>query len=138
MNNYSFSDIYVGLEESFITTISSDMLDKFLSLSADCNPLHTDKEYAVSKGFEDKVVYGMLTASFLSTLAGVYLPGRYCLLQGVDVQFSKPVFVGDSLNIHGKVSYINEAYKQIEIKATITNQHNKKVAKALIKTGIMN
>ena len=137
MNNYKFVDIHVGLEESFSVRVKSEKLDKFLKISGDINPLHTDTEYSKSKGFPDRVVYGMLTSSFFSTLVGVYLPGKYCLLQGIDIQFSKPVYIDDILTITGKVSYINEAYKQIEIKAIIINQDNEKVSKATIKVGVM-
>ena len=137
MNNYKFVDIHVGLEESFSVRVKSEKLDKFLKISGDINPLHTDTEYSKSKGFSDRVVYGMLTSSFFSTLVGVYLPGKYCLLQGIDIQFSKPVYIDDILTITGKVSYINEAYKQIEIKAIIINQDNERVSKATIKVGVM-
>jgi len=137
MNSYKFVDINVGLEESFSVRVSSEKLDKFLKISGDINPLHTDAEYSKSKGFSDRVVYGMLTSSFFSTLVGVYLPGKYCILQGVDIQFSRPAYIDDILTITGKVSYINEAYKQLEIKAVIINQYNKKVSKATIKVGVM-
>ena len=137
MNSYKFVDINVGLEESFSVRVNSEKLDKFLKITGDINPLHTDAEYSKSKGFSDRVVYGMLTSSFFSTLVGVYLPGKYCILQGVDIQFSKPVYIDDFLTITGKVSYINEAYKQLEIKAVIINQDNKKVSKATIKVGVM-
>ncbi|SVE31158.1 uncharacterized protein METZ01_LOCUS484012 [marine metagenome] len=137
MNSYKFVDINVGLEESFSVRVNSEKLDKFLKISGDINPLHTDAEYSKSKGFSDRVVYGMLTSSFFSTLVGVYLPGKYCILQGVDIQFSQPVYIDDILTITGKVSYINEAYKQLEIKAVIINQDNKKVSKATIKVGVM-
>ena len=137
MNSYKFVDINVGLEESFSVRVNSEKLDKFLTISGDINPLHTDAEYSKSKGFSDRVVYGMLTSSFFSTLVGVYLPGKYCILQGVDIQFSKPVYIDDILTITGKVSYINKAYKQVEIKAVIINQDNKKVSKATIKVGVM-
>jgi len=137
MNSYKFVDINVGLEESFSVRVNSEKLDKFLKISGDINPLHTDAEYSKSKGFSDRVVYGMLTSSFFSTLVGVYLPGKYCILQGVDIQFSRPAYIDDILTITGKVSYINEAYKQLEIKAVIINQDNKKVSKATIKVGVM-
>ena len=137
MNSYKFVDINVGLEESFSVRVNSEKLDKFLKISGDINPLHTDAEYSKSKGFSDRVVYGMLTSSFFSTLVGVYLPGKYCILQGVDIQFSRPAYIDDILTITGKVSYINEAYKQLEIKAVIINQYNKKVSKATIKVGVM-
>ena len=137
MNKYKFEDIKVGLTESFNVKIEASMMNKFLDISNDINPLHIDKNYAKQKGFKDRVVYGMLTSSFYSTLVGVYLPGKYCILQGIDIQFSKPVYIDDELRISGKVSYINEAYKQIEIKATIINQENKKVSKATIKVGVI-
>ena len=57
--------------------------------------------------------------------------------KGINIQFSKPVYVDDVLRISGTVSYINEAYKTIEIKAFITNQDNIKVSKAIIKAGVM-
>lgn len=137
MNSYKFEDIKIGLEESFSIKVDSEKLDKFLEISGDINPLHTESEYSRSKGFLDRVVYGMLTSTFYSTLVGVYLPGKYCILQAIDIQFSKPVYIDDTLKISGKVSYINEAYKQIEIKAVVTNQDNKKVSKATIKVGVM-
>jgi 3-hydroxybutyryl-CoA dehydratase len=112
-------------------------MDKFLDISNDTNLLHIDSNYAKKKGFSDRVVYGLLTSSFYSTLVGVHLPGKYCILQGVDIQFLKPVYINDTLEISGRVSYINEAYKQIEIKAFITNQNNDKVSKATIKTGVI-
>ena len=137
MNEYKFSDIEIGLEESFEVRIDASMMDKFLDISNDINPLHVDSNYAKEKDFPGRVVYGLLTSSFYSTLVGVHLPGKHCILQGIDIQFSKPVYIGDALKISGKVSYINEAYKQIEIRAFITNQNNEKVSKATIKTGVL-
>ena len=137
MNEYKFSDIEIGLEESFEVKIDASKMDKFLDISSDINPLHVDSNYAKKKGFPGRVVYGLLTSSFYSTLVGVHLPGKHCILQGIDIQFSKPVYIDDILKISGKVSYINEAYKQIEVKAVITNQENKKVSKATIKVGVM-
>jgi 3-hydroxybutyryl-CoA dehydratase len=137
MNEYRFSDIKIGLEEFFQVKIDASKMDKFLDISGDINPLHMDGDYAKEKGFSNRVVYGLLTASFYSTLVGVYLPGKYCVLQGIDIQFSKPVYIGDTLKVAGTVSYMNEAYKQIEIKAIITNEKHIKVSKATIKIGVI-
>jgi len=137
MNSYKFVDINVGLEESISVRVNSEKQDKFLKISGDINPLHTDAEYSKSKGFSDRIVYGMLTSSFFSTLVGVYLPGKYSILQGIDIQFYEPVFIDDILTITGKVSYINEAYKQLEIKAVIINQDNIKVSKSTIRVGVI-
>ena len=137
MNQYKFLEIEVGLEASFEVEVDKSMMDKFLEISNDINPLHIDNNYARKKGFPERVVYGLLTSSFYSTLVGVYLPGKYCILQGIDIQFSNPVYIGDALKICGKVTYINKSYKQVEIKSFITNQNNKRVSKATIKIGVI-
>jgi len=136
MKEYRLSEISVGLNHSFHVSVTDLMMDQFRSLSGDVNPLHTETEFALSSGYQDCVVYGMLTASFYSTLVGVYLPGRYALLQGVDVSFTAPVFTGDSLTVYGEVTAIHEALRQIEIRTYITNQHGKKVSRAKIRAGI--
>lgn len=105
MNKYTISDLAVGLKESFEVTIDESIMDKFLDISNDTNPLHIDSQYAVSKGFRAKVVYGLLTSSYYSTLVGVHIPGKYCILQGIDIQFSRPVYIGDTLRVSGEVVY---------------------------------
>jgi 3-hydroxybutyryl-CoA dehydratase len=136
MNNYTFDEIEVGLEGRFSATLSEKMIMDFDDISGDTNPLHTDNNYAQSKGFKDCVVYGMLTSAFYSTLVGMHLPGKHAILQGINIQFTKPVFIGDQLNIVGNISFINEAFKVIEIKAKIINQDNEKVSAAKITVGM--
>jgi len=136
MNLYKFSDVSIGLSENFSVTISQEMLKAFRKISGDVNPLHMDTVYAKEKGFKDKVVYGLLTASFYSTLVGVYLPGKYCLFHGINITFANPVYVGDVLTVYGEISHINDAFRQIEISGHITNQNNKKISKAKIKVGV--
>ncbi|MBR1729931.1 MAG: MaoC family dehydratase N-terminal domain-containing protein [Selenomonadaceae bacterium] len=113
------------------------MMQNFCELSGDINPMHIDVDFARDNGCKDKLVYGMLSASFYSKLVGVYLPGKYCLLQNIHVKFHKPVYVGDRLTISGKVSDIIESVKRLEIKATIRNQDGVKVSSAIIKVGCL-
>lgn len=136
MNNYRFDDIYLGLSQSFKITITATMLDTFCDLSGDHNPLHTDPSFAADYGYSDRVVHGMLTASFLSTLVGIYLPGKFAVFQEAKLSFAAPVFPGDTLTITGVVVSIHDAYRQIELKAYIINQHGQKVSRAKIWTGI--
>lgn len=136
MNAYTLRDIYVGLKEEFSVTLTEEMLGLFLSLSKDNNPLHVNAQYAKERGFKDRVVYGMLTSSFYSQLVGGYLPGKYALLQGIEISFHNPAYVGDEVTVSGEVSYINEAYRQIEIIGSIRNSDNKLLSKARIKVGV--
>ncbi len=136
MNHYTLAEMQPGLTESFTVTVTQEMMDAFLNLTGDCSPIHVDEDYAKGRGYPGRVVYGMLGASFFSTLAGVYLPGEHCLLHGVDCKFARPVFVGDTLTISGTVTHVSEAVSEAEIKATITNQNGKKVTRGVIRAGL--
>lgn len=136
MNKYSINSIEVGLKQQFVADITQEKLNAFTLLSGDINPLHTNEEYAKKRGHPGLVVYGMMTASLYSTLVGVYLPGKYALLQDIETRFSRPVFLGDILSIQGEVVEVHKALKRIEIKATIRNQHGKIVSRARIHSGI--
>jgi 3-hydroxybutyryl-CoA dehydratase len=136
MNAYTWEELEVGLAAEFDIEVSLDMMERFTASTGDVNPLHLDAGYARQAGFDDRVVYGMLTASFFSTLAGVYLPGARCLLHGVQASFHKPVYVGDTLKVRGEVAYRNEAFKQAELSCRITNQRGEKVSSAKLKVGV--
>lgn len=135
MNCYSFDDIEIGMEERFQRTITAEMMEQFKLLSGDINPLHCNEEYACGLGYPGRVVYGMLTAALYSTLAGVYLPGEKCLLHSVNAKFRKPVFIGDTLQVSGRVSEKNETFNICTVKAEISNQTGEKVSKAIIEFG---
>jgi 3-hydroxybutyryl-CoA dehydratase len=136
MNDYRWEDLQVGLAHRFVVDITPAMMERFRRDTGDDNPLHVDRDYARAHGFSDVVAYGLLTASFYSTLVGVYLPGRRCLLQGIDVAFHGPVFPGDQLEVHGEISYLNQAYRQAQISAHTTNAAGVKVSKAKIRVGL--
>ena len=144
MNRYTFDEIEIGMEDAFAVTITEEMMETFRSLTGDVNPLHCDDGFAREKGFDGKVAYGMLTASFLSTMAGVYLPGERSLIQSVEVKFSKPVFPGDTISFCGKVSEKNETFQFLTLKVTGTvtdsekeERKGTKVLKAVMQIGVM-
>lgn len=136
MNHYKIQELAPGMEACFSVTVTEEMLQKFLEISGDVNPLHTDAAFARAKGYPGRVAYGMLTASFYSTLAGVYLPGELCLLWEVDSKFTAPVFAGDGLDVYGKVTEVNESYGFIRLKARIKNQKGETVSRAVITAGV--
>ncbi len=137
MNEYRFDEIQIGQEESFEIIITEDMMEAFKTMTEDVNPLHNDPSFAKEKGFEGKVVFGMLTASFLSTMAGVYMPGRYSLIQSVEAKFAKPVFPGEKLKFTGKVSEKNDTFRFIVLKVNGVNEAGEKKLKASMQIGVM-
>ena len=119
MNTYHYEDISLGQEESFSVTVTEKAMDAFRSLTGDENPLHADAGYAASRGYGGRVVYGMLTASFFSTMAGVYLPGKYSLIHSVEVKFLRPIYPGMVLTVRGE------------------NGDGEKLCKGIMKVGVL-
>lgn len=134
MNEYKCADMRVGQEADFSIVLTERMLALFLEISGDSNPLHLDGDYARRHGFAGRVAYGLLVSSFYSRLVGLYLPGRYALLHGLEVAFVKPVYEGETLKVSGRVSGINAAFRQIVIKANI-QRGEETVSRAKIKAG---
>lgn len=135
MNTYDIDNIK-DAQEQFQVTITKEMMEMFGSITGDRNPLHMDSDYARAKGYSDRVVYGLLTGSLLSTLCGMYLPGERSLIQEMDVKFPKPVFVGDTLIVAGRVVEVHKGLRQIVLKVDIKNQNHEKVLRGKMRVGL--
>ena len=137
MNHYKFEDLYIGQTEAFRVDVTEEKMAAFRDLSGDINPLHTDSSFAKKAGFQEQVVYGMLTASFCSTLAGVWLPGENSLIRSVELDFPKPVYVGDKLLVSGEIREKNEDYRFITVKVTVRNEAGAKVCRGKLCIGLL-
>jgi 3-hydroxybutyryl-CoA dehydratase len=136
MNSYRWEELAVGMNVTFEATFTQQMALDFAGISGDVNPLHVDPHYAASAGFPAPVLFGMLTASLYSQLVGVYLPGRFALLEGIDLDFKAPCYPDDILTVQGEIVFKSESFRRIEIKARIRKQDGKVVSKALIRVGL--
>lgn len=141
MNEYTFSDLEVGMTAMFKRVITKEMEDSFRVITGDNNPLHSDDIFAYkisNEKFENHIVFGMLTASLYSTVAGMYLPGKYSLIHSFEeISFIKPVFTGDELTVEAEIVDKDDALKMIRLKIIIKNQHNMRVSKAKMKVLVM-
>lgn len=137
MKEYTYSDINIGLTESFKHIVSKEDEDIFRALTGDVNPMHQDDSFAIqsSNGKLNKhICFGMLTASLLSTLAGVYLPGKFSLIHSIEsISFHNPVYVGDELTVTGEVIDKRDAINLIMVDVKILNSSKKTVMKARMK-----
>jgi 3-hydroxybutyryl-CoA dehydratase len=136
MNEYRWSDLHIGLSHSFDAVVTAEMMKRFEQDTGDINPLHVDRAFATGRGFPDVVVFGLLTSSFYSTLVGVHLPGKFALLQGLNIDFHKPVFVGLPLRVSGEIVHLTDAYRQATISAHIRTHDGERLSKASIRVGV--
>lgn len=139
MNTYTFDRISLGHTESFPVHVGPEEMALFCRLTGDRNPLHTSGDYARSRGYDGEVAYGMLTASFLSTLAGMYLPGERSLLQEVEVKFVKPLVPGEGLDltVSGTVTEKHDLFRRLTVKVTVTGADGSKYLRGTMKVGVL-
>ena len=102
-SEYTFDEIKIGQSKKFQITITESMVNDFAKISGDFSPIHMDEIYAKSTSFKKRVVHGMLLASFLSRVDGMYLPGKHALYFSQNIEFRNPCFIDDELTIESKV-----------------------------------
>lgn len=125
LSEYTFDEIEIGLTKQFQITITESMIDDFAKLTGDFSPIHMDKDYASTTTFEKRVVDGMLLASFLSKIDGMYLPGKHALYFSQSLDFRYPCFLGDTITVSSIVIDKSPSTKILKIESKITNQEGK-------------
>jgi 3-hydroxybutyryl-CoA dehydratase len=121
---YTFDSISVGISHEFEIIVTEKLVSDFSVISGDFNPLHMDENYATKTKFKKRVCHGMLLASFLSRLVGMYLPGKNALYFSQILNFISPCFINDIITVKGEIIDKNYATKIITLKTSIVNQKN--------------
>jgi 3-oxoacyl-[acyl-carrier protein] reductase len=109
----------IGQTERIARTITAEDVAAFARLSGDHNALHVDDEFAARTEFGQRVVHGFLNASLLSTLIGMKLPGRGALYVSQGIEFTKPVFIGDTVEARATVEKIDRDTRLITLRTEI-------------------
>lgn len=124
----------IGQNASFSKTIAECDVYGFAGITGDFNPLHVNEEEAKKMRFGKRIVHGMLTASFLSTVIAGVMPGPGTIYMEQDARFLKPVFWGDTITARVEITELLEKGKA-RLKTTVTNQEGELVVdgSALVK-----
>ncbi|OFX08867.1 MAG: hypothetical protein A2516_08680 [Alphaproteobacteria bacterium RIFOXYD12_FULL_60_8] len=101
------------------TVLAEDMA-AFAQVSGDYNPIHTDADFARSRGFQGPLVYGGLLLAQVSRVIGMRLPGRNAVWTRVEMDFRKPLMVGEGAHVEAEIINISQAVRQIELKLRIS------------------
>jgi 3-hydroxybutyryl-CoA dehydratase len=120
------------MEVSKSIQITSELVNNFAQLSGDNNPIHLDTEYAKTTVFGKPIAHGMLLSSFFSTLIAQEYPGPGSIYLNQELNFLKPCFVGETINI--KVKLITQENFKYLLNTQIYNSSNDLIidGKALI------
>lgn len=119
-------------------TITEADLVQFAALTGDYNPMHTDAEYAKESFMGKRVAHGMLTLSY--AVGQAYQLGileRTVLgFRGLEMKFSIPVYIGDTIRAEVTVKEKKEAKRLgggvVTLDLRILNQEGKAVQKGTL------
>ena len=129
-----FDEVEIGTE--YVTrgrTITESDIVQFAALTGDYNPMHTNDEYMKTHAMGQRVAHGMLTLSY--AVGQIYQLGfmerTVIAFRSVEMKFSLPVFVGDTLHTVVKITEKKEARRlgggQVIAEVKIINQDGKTV-----------
>lgn len=100
---YHFEEISVGMREVLLKTVMNEDVIGFATLSGDHNPIHLSDHFARKTRFGERIAHGLYTASLISAVLGMRLPGPGAVYLSQTLNFRGPVRIGDVVSISVEV-----------------------------------
>ena len=134
IQGYYFEDFQIG--DQFVSpgrTITEHDVMAFAGISGDYNQLHTDKKYAESSLYGERIAHGLLGLSVVSGLASRLglVEGTALAFRSLKWKFMAPIKFGDTIRAEFEVSRKRPLQGQdsgyLELKALVYNQHEEAV-----------
>ena len=94
---YYIEDLKPGMSDSFSHTVTERDIELFGEVSGDMNPAHFDAAFAATTPFKTRIAHGVLSASYISTVLGMKMPGPGSIFLSLTTRFKAPVRIGDTV-----------------------------------------
>jgi 3-hydroxybutyryl-CoA dehydratase len=107
LHGHYLEDMQVGMTGSFARTVTEADIVLFAGVTGDNNPVHLNQEYASKSLFGGRIAHGMLTASFISTVLGMKMPGPGAIYVSQKLNFKAPVRIGDTVEARATVTAVD-------------------------------
>ena len=122
----AYADLTVGQTASQKHHVTETDLQMFAAVSGDNNPVHLDSEFAAQTRFKERIAHGMFTGALISAAIACKLPGPGSIYLSQQLSFSRPVKLGDDLEVQLEV--LEKLPKnQVRIRTRVFNQQGKAV-----------
>jgi len=118
----SAGELAPGVQHAFDFCIDDADMLRYAELSGDRNPLHLDADFARSRGFRDRVVYGGLLIAQVSRMIGMHLPGRDAIWNGLRIDFRGPLYVGETARLEAEITHHSEAVRALELRFRLSRE----------------
>lgn len=124
---FLITDLSIGDRFCFQEVLTKKMVGDFAALSGDYSSLHMDDKFAKGRGFNGRVIHGVLLTSLLSRLVGMHFPGENAIIQSLNIRFLAPTYIGDIVKINAEVVQISTATRTIILKILIENTSTEEI-----------
>jgi 3-hydroxybutyryl-CoA dehydratase len=111
-----FEDLAVGMRETIQKTVENEDVIGFAELSGDHNPIHLSEHFARKTRFGGRVVHGLYTASLISAVIGMRLPGPGSVYVSQTLNFLGPVKIGDVVDVSVEVVELIEKGRRVRLR----------------------
>jgi 3-hydroxybutyryl-CoA dehydratase len=118
----AFQELAIGQTAAVATTVTHRDVVLFADITGDRNPVHLDEEVAARSRFGGRIAHGMLTASYLSTVLGMHLPGPGTVYLEQNLRFLKPVRLGDTVTAEVEVLELFPEKRRVRLATRCRNQ----------------
>lgn len=108
--------------------VTDEQIEAFARLSGDRNPVHFDDAFARRIGFEGHIAHGAVTASLLSAVLGMDLPGPGSVFLEQRVRFLAPVRPHDEITATLEVTRVRPDKPIITLAASVVDKNGRRVA----------
>jgi acyl dehydratase len=122
------SGLKVGDTFAVVRKFTKKETESFGDLTKDYNPVHYDRRFTEAKKLKGLICHGLLVASLITEIGGQI----GWLASGMDFNFIKPVYFGDTITCIFTITEINERGKAGG-RAVYRNQDGAVVIEAVLK-----
>ncbi len=127
LENITFDELQIGMSARMLRTLTLADIQAFAAVSGDTNPAHLDPVYANETLFHGVIAHGMWGGALISALLGTRFPGPGTIYLEQNLHFTKPVRIGDTLDVSATVISLDEVKKRVELDCLLVNQKGERV-----------
>lgn len=127
IENTTFDEITMGQSATMLRTLTNADIQAFAAVSGDTNPAHLDADYADHTLFHGVIAHGMWGGALISALLGTVFPGPGTIYLEQNLHFSRPIRIGDTLEITVTVIALDAEKKRVDLDCLIKNQKGERV-----------
>src|SRR5271154_207089 len=112
---FRFDDLAIGMRATIRKTVGNEDVIGFAELSGDHDPIHLSEHFARKTRLGGRIVRGLYTASLISAVIGMRLPGPGAVYISQTLNFRGPVKIGDGVDVSVEVVELIEKGRRLRL-----------------------